>query len=149
MSPYDELAAYTLQHGDPSFIHQHVVDATGAQLATPTDRPIRLAFSLIGLYLHLEHAYTGRQVQQAHMRLSRKRKDWPTFDFPADRGSLTVEDVLQSPPGPERDQAIEAWCASVWNAWSTSRDEVIQLLRALDEQPRSSQWPLASQSLRS
>ena len=30
---YNELSYYTLLHGDPSFIHQHIVDAYIAQTA--------------------------------------------------------------------------------------------------------------------
>ena len=51
---YDELASYTLAHGDPAFIHQHVVDAFAAQHATDDSKPIGVAFALIGLYLHVE-----------------------------------------------------------------------------------------------
>jgi hypothetical protein len=56
---YQELAAYTLSHGDPSFLHQHVIDAHGAQCAAAGDPPIQLAFALIGLYLYLERGFTG------------------------------------------------------------------------------------------
>jgi hypothetical protein len=129
----DELSAYTLTHGDPSFIHQHVVDAFAAQHATPQSKPIGVAFGLIGLYLHLERGYTGRDVQRAHMRLARKRRQWPVFDPPAERGVLTAVDVMESPPGPERDRAIEAWCASVWEAWRDSHDRVAALLTELGE----------------
>jgi hypothetical protein len=97
---HDELSAYTLGHGDSSFIHQHVVDAFAAQHATPRSNAIGVAFALIGLYLHLERGYTGRAVQRTHMRLARKRRQWPTFDPPAERGALTVVDVMSSPPGP-------------------------------------------------
>jgi hypothetical protein len=51
---YDELYAYTMQRGRASFVLQHVVDAFGAQSASEGTRPIRLIFSLVGLYLHVE-----------------------------------------------------------------------------------------------
>jgi hypothetical protein len=129
----DELSAYTLMHRDPSFIHQHVVDAFAAQHATPRSKAIGVAFALIGLYLHLERGYTGRAVQRAHMRLARKRRKWPTFDAPAERGGITAVDVMSSPPGPERDQAIEDWCAVVWEAWHASHGSVAALVRELGE----------------
>lgn len=66
---YNQLAFYTLAHPDPAFIHQLLVDAYGAQHADETTKPIAVLFSLIGLYLHLEKGYTGKQVQRAHMRL--------------------------------------------------------------------------------
>jgi hypothetical protein len=51
MTPYDELCCYTLERGDASFIHQHVVDAQIAQQASDATKPIALAFALAGLYL--------------------------------------------------------------------------------------------------
>ncbi len=107
----DELSAYTLTHGDPDFIHQHVVDAFAAQHATAKSSAIGVAFALIGLYLHLERGYSGRQVQAAHRRLAQQRRQWPAFDPPRDTGELTVIDVMRSPAGAERDRAIEDWCA--------------------------------------
>jgi hypothetical protein len=130
---YDELAAYTLSHADPAFIHQHVVDAFGAQHATAESKPIGVAFALIGLCLYLERGMSGRQVQQAHMRLAQRRREWPAFELPDDRGDVTIHDVLLSAPGRERDQAIEAWCASVWQAWSASQGRVRELLREAGE----------------
>lgn len=79
---YDELCSYTLTHGDPTFIHQHVVDAIGAQRATSDTKPVRLTFSLVGLLLHVEWKWTGREVQRAHMRLAARRRDWPRFALP-------------------------------------------------------------------
>src|SRR4051794_13943716 len=76
---YDELCSYTLTHGDLAFIHQHVVDAFGAQSATAETKPVRLTFALIGLLLHVEWKWTGRQVQRAHMQLAARTRDWPTF----------------------------------------------------------------------
>jgi hypothetical protein len=48
---YDELAYYTLAHPDPGFIHQNIVDAFAAQTASEADKPIKIAFALVGLYL--------------------------------------------------------------------------------------------------
>ncbi len=130
---YHELCAYTLTRGDPRFIHQYVVDAYAAQHATAESKRIGLAFALIGLYLHLERGYSGRQVQLAHMRLARKRKEWPTFDLPEQRGSLTVFHALEAAPGAERDRALREWSASVWHAWQASHSRVVDLLRELGE----------------
>src|SRR6185436_12792978 len=119
-SLFHELCFYTLAHGHPSFIHQHVVDAYAAQTADESTKPLKVAFALFGLCLHVEHRYTGRQVQQAHMRLARRRRDWPRFPLPAETGSVTVRDVLAAEPGPSRDRAIDAWAASVWAGWKDS-----------------------------
>jgi hypothetical protein len=113
----DELSYYTLSHGDPAFIHQHIVDAFAAQNATDLDKPIKIVFALIGLYLHLERGFNGREVQKAHMRLGTPRRTWSMPELPEHRGAIRVADVLESPPGLERDIMIDIWCMSVWNAY--------------------------------
>ena len=125
---YNELCAYTLTHGDPAFIHQHVVDAWAAQTARRDSKPISVAFALAGLYLHLDKGFSGRQVQRAHMQLARRKSVWPVFALPEDRGAVTARDVMTREPGAERDQAIEEWCRAVWQAYATERDAVIAFL---------------------
>src|SRR6266704_2742053 len=126
---YDELCCYTLSHGDPSFIHQHVVDAFMAQNANEQTKPIGLTFALVGLYLHVEQNFSGKNVQRAHMKLGAQGGPWLQFDLPADRGAIHAIDVMAAPPGPERDRAIDAWCAAVWKAFLGSRASVVQLLK--------------------
>jgi hypothetical protein len=120
---YHELCAYTLAHGDPIFIHQLVVDAFTAQHAEDF-KPIGAVFSLLGLYLHVEHGFTGKQVQRAHMQLARVRRTWQPIMVPAERGAITVYEVLAVAPGPARDAAIERWCKSVWQACLSCRPMV-------------------------
>ncbi len=71
---YNELSYYTLAHTDPSFIHQHIVDAYAAQHADENTKSITLTFALVGLYLHIEKKYSGKEVQRAHMQLANQRK---------------------------------------------------------------------------
>jgi hypothetical protein len=131
----NELMSWSLSLRDREFIHQHVVDAWAAQHADETSKPIGVAFALIGLYLHLEEGYTGRDVQRVHMRLGQPRgrgpgrKDWPRFPLPASRGVMTVTQVLAAPEA-ERAAAIERWCRSVWQAWSDSHEQIRQWAKA-------------------
>jgi hypothetical protein len=125
---YDELRCYTLTHGDPSFIHQHVVDAFTAQHADERTKPIALTFALVGLYLHVEKRNSGRQVQRAHMVLARRKRLWPTFPLPHARGSMSAAAVMAAPEGVERDQAVHAWCVSVWQAFHECQRTVVDLL---------------------
>lgn len=127
---YAELGAYTLSLGDPDFIHQHTVDSYGAQVHRPTDKPIRLVQSLVGLHLHIDHRFTGRQVQRVHTLLADREPVWPILEPPLDRGTLTVLDVVQRAPGVERNAAIEEWAASTWVAFSLHRTAVADLLAA-------------------
>jgi hypothetical protein len=125
---YYELSYYTLAHADPSFIHQHIVDAYTAQCADEDTKPIAVAFSLIGLCLYVEDHRSGRDVQRAHMELARDRRRWPTFKLPQRRGTISVSDVVATPPGDERDDMIRKWCISVWDAWQESHASVRALL---------------------
>ena len=127
---YHELTAYTLSHTDPAFIHQYAVDAFAAQTADDTTKPITLAFALVGLYLAAERQYSGRNVQRVHTLLARRRKRWPTFGIPEHRGAITVRDVMDAPAGPQRDKMIQKWVDSVWQAYSSQRDRVVDLLKA-------------------
>jgi hypothetical protein len=124
---YDEVYVYTM--GRAGFILQHVVDAFAVQTATAETKPIAIVFGLAGLYLHLEKGFSGRQVQEMHMRMGRYRREWPRLPLPEDRGSMTVEDVLAASPGAGRDRAIDDWCCSVWTAFAANRPAVIELLR--------------------
>ncbi|HEV8132533.1 MAG TPA: DUF5946 family protein [Acidobacteriota bacterium] len=125
---YEELQCYTLAKGDPAFLHQHVVDAWAAQHADERTKPIALTFALVGLYLHLEKGFSGRQVQRVHMLLARRKQTWPSFALPRERGEVTTIQVMATLGGPERDQAIDAWCASVWKAFRESHSRVAELL---------------------
>ncbi len=126
---YNKLSYYTLSHPDPAFIHQNIVDAFTAQHAGPGTKPIAITFALIGLYLAVEKGFTGKQVQQAHMRLAKSRKSWPTFMLPENRGELTVFDVISRPAGKQRDEMIHQWCVSVWNAYHDCQPQVRDLVR--------------------
>jgi Family of unknown function (DUF5946) len=126
---YNELSYYTLSHPDPAFLHQHIVDAYAAQHADGGTKPIVIVFGLIGLYLHLERNFTGRQVQQAHMRLAKRRKKWPQLIPPRDLGAITVSAVLAASPGRARDEMIRKWCESAWEAWRDTRDQIRALLK--------------------
>jgi len=126
---YNQLAFYTLAHPDPSFIHQHAVDAYTAQNADNTTKPIALVFALIGLYLHVEKGYTGKQVQRAHMQLANRSNTWPKLPLPAEHGNIRIEHVLAADPGPARDAMIERWCAAVWNASLASHSATAAIAR--------------------
>jgi hypothetical protein len=126
---YEELQAYTLTHGDRAFIHQHVVDTWTAQHADEHTKPIGLTFALVGLYLHLEKGFSGRAVQRVHMLLARRKRDWPSFALPHERGAVTARQVMMATAGPDRDRAIEAWCSSVWAAFRDSHGAVAEMLK--------------------
>jgi hypothetical protein len=126
---WDELAFVTLSRGDAEFQHQLIVDAFAAQEADEKTKLIHVVFALVGLYLHVEKGFTGRRVQRAHMQLAKRQAVWPPVTLPDWRGMITVEDVAQTELGAARDEAIEAWCVAVWQAYRGSRETIVQLLR--------------------
>ena len=74
---------------------------------------------------YVEEGFSGLRVQQVHMRLGKEKRSWKTIPLPIDRGNVTTADVLAAPAGPERNAAIDAWCASVWEAYSKSTRALI------------------------
>ena len=126
---FHRLCCYTITHPGPDFIHQYGVDAFAAQTADKTTKPITLTFALIGLYLHLNKNFTGRQVQQAHMKLAKHKKSWPNFKLPEKRGNITVYNVIDAKEGPIRDELIVRWCESVWKAYAEDHTKVINLVK--------------------
>ncbi len=126
---YHELCAYTLSLRDGAFIHQHVVDTWAAQHADAATKPIGITFALVGLYLHNERGFTGRQVQQAHMQLAQRKQPWPELALPDDRGPMTARDVLAVPAGDARNRAIDEWCATVWAPFQPNAARIEELLR--------------------
>jgi hypothetical protein len=127
---YSELTVYTLSLHDHAtdFMHQHAVDAYGAQHAGPNSKPMGLTFALAGLYLAYERGYTGRQVQIAHTLLARTPKTWPTFTLPREKASLTVQDVVNAPED-ERSAMLLAWAEAVWQIWASEHAKVAELVR--------------------
>lgn len=125
---FDELSYYTLSHKQEEFIHQYIVDAFAAQMADENTKPIAINFGLIGLYLHLEKGYTGKEVQKAHMQLAKYKDKLPHITLPESRGEITVFDVLNTQEGEERDKKIEKWTASVWNSYKDSHAIIAEFL---------------------
>ena len=123
-SKFDTLSFYTMAHPDPGFIHQHVVDAYGAQTADRNTKPIRVVYALVGLYLMLEKGFTGKQVQSAHLALSRYKAQLPEITIPDFKGSITIEDVLKAQEGISRDKMIQKWCESVWEAYKEAHPSI-------------------------
>lgn len=130
---HGELTAYTVEQGyrGGDFIHQLLVDAYGAQHAKATGSAIGLAFALIGLYLTFERGYSGAQVQRMHMLVAQRSKSWPRFTPPVHMGALTVWDVMQAPPGEQRNDTLRQWGRSVWDAWGQEHERVRSLFASV------------------
>ena len=122
-----ELSGYTLTLGDADFVHQLVVDTYAASHWKEGMKTIRLAFALIGLYLVCERGYTGKEVQQMHMKLAKKSKVYPGFTLPYATATITVKDVLDVPEA-SRPAMILEWADSVWGIWRDQSDSIEELV---------------------
>lgn len=121
---FSQLSAFTNLLGDVEFSHQHVVDAYGAQHTGLYTKKVVPTMTLVGLYLMLEHGYTGKQVQRAHMVIADQTKDWPDFTRPTELASLTILDVLKVSDS-EKLGMLRKWCEAVWESWHGEHEKVI------------------------
>jgi hypothetical protein len=112
-----------------------MVDTYGAQHAGEDAHSIRVAYSLVGLFLALERARDGLAVRRAHQRMGKPDHTWPSFDRPPDVGAITVLDVAEA--GIRADSvaghadAVGRWARSVWQAWSAQHRAAAALAERL------------------
>jgi Family of unknown function (DUF5946) len=124
---YNELTYYTLGLQDKCFIHQYVVDAYSSQTADLNTKSISLIFALVGLYLHIEKNKTGKEVQEFHTLMSKNKIKWPKLILPSNRGEISIEMVLKKNAGEERNQMINKWCVSIWNAYYENHSKIKEI----------------------
>ena len=124
---YQELSAYNLQRARREFLHQEAVDAYAAQHPGPPAKPISTWFALVGLHLAIDQGRTGRQVQRAHVRLARCKRNWPVLPPPDDLGGMCAADVMLLPSGESRDDALLRWAAAVWQRWISVHETIATL----------------------
>ena len=127
---FNQLCYYTIAHSNPGFIHQYAVDAFAAQTADKYTKPVTITFALIGLYLHIEKNFSGKEVQNAHVKLAKHKKIWPKFNLPETRGEIRIFNVLDTQEGPERDKAIHYWCVKVWESYKEEHRKVASLVKS-------------------
>jgi hypothetical protein len=139
-SVLNEILGYEFQHPVMLRYHQLTVDAYGAQHAGGDAPPIRVAYSLVGLWLALEHGFSAEDVRVVHRRMGHPMPGWPRFEAPQPpRRWLTVLDVAEAGvrqhSGGGHARAAGQWAESVWSAWLTSSpgidDAVETMLRSI------------------
>jgi glutathione S-transferase len=122
---YTQVLSYEMVHlTSLGRYHQLTVDAYGAQHADVPSRPISTAFGLIGLYLALEHGWSGTAVRAAHQFLAQRFSRWPSFRGRAEGPVLTVADVAGATTPDEHASHVQAWARSVWNSWAPEHPHV-------------------------
>jgi Family of unknown function (DUF5946) len=129
---YGEITGFELNHiAELGRYHQLTVDAYGAQHANADGSGIRVAYSLVGLFLALERGMNGLAVRQLHQRMGKPGPSWPRFPRPDDTGRLTVLDVAtagaRAGSVPGHAGSVTKWASSVWQAWSAQHQTVAAL----------------------
>ncbi len=133
-----EVLGFACEHPVMLRYHQLTVDTYAAQHAGDGTPLRQVGFALTGLWLALEHGFSGEDVRAVHRRMGRPTGAWPAFDPPAERpGWLTVVDVadagLRARSEPGHARAVARWSESVWEAWvaAGAADAVEGMLRAV------------------
>ena len=122
---YTQVLGYEAQHLTRlGRLHQLTVDAYAAQHAGAPSPPIATAFGLIGLFLALEHGWSGTAVRAAHQLLAQRHSTWPSFRARTSGPVLTVADVAGAIMPEEHASRVEAWARSVWGSWAPEHPQV-------------------------
>jgi hypothetical protein len=139
-SVLNELLGFEFQHPVMLRFHQLTVDTYGAQHAGGGAPEIRVAYSLAGLWLALEHGFSAEDVRAVHRRMGHPTPSWPMFEPPSPpQRWLTVLDVAEAGVRQRSDgghaRAASQWAESVWNAWlegSPGVDDAVEsMLRSI------------------
>ena len=137
---HGELMGFQMQHPVMLRYHQMTADAYAAQHAGGTAPLLRVGYALAGLWLSIEHGFSGEDVRSIHRRMGRPTAAWPMFEPPeAGQPWLTVVDVAEAGVRVHSERghakAVSAWAESVWETWLTRRpgtdDAVERMLSAV------------------
>jgi uncharacterized protein DUF5946 len=130
-----ELAGFESTVIELGRFRQMTVDAYGAQHAGHPTKPIRVAYSLVGLHLALDRKVSGAGVRTAHSLMGKPQPDWPGFDSPRRSPAITVLDVVDA--GAHAGSvaghaaAMLRWAEAVWLAWTNHHSAVVELTARL------------------
>lgn len=121
--------------------HQLTVDAYGAQHAGGASSALRVAYSLVGLHLALDHGMPGHEVRGVHQHMGRRDPSWPALHPPDEPGGVTILDVAEAGVmvGSVEGHAAETtrWAEAVWQSWHAQHAAVAALTdRVLSLRPR-------------
>jgi hypothetical protein len=111
------------------------VDTYGAQHGGRPTKPIRVAYSLVGLHLALDRKVSGAGVRAAHSMMGKPQPGWPDFDPPPPSPNITVLDVVDA--GAHAGSvaghaaAMLRWAGAVWLAWTSYHVAVVELTARL------------------
>jgi hypothetical protein len=107
-------------------VHQLTVDSYAVQHAGGPHPDKSVDVHLVGLHLVLARGLRPVDVPPRLQRLASATREWPHFDPPASRGTLTVADVALA--GPEAHAStVCRWAEETWQRWREHHDAVAAL----------------------
>jgi hypothetical protein len=128
---YGELLAR--EFSDPAYFASHQLSGHAYMVQHPSRRSRAAVQSvwvhLVALHLRLERAASIPVVGRTMARLTASRPHFEWLEPPADRGAVTVRDVLAARDAAEHAELARRWASSVFQAWSMHH-EVIRRLAA-------------------
>lgn len=104
--------------------HQLLVDAYAVQHAGGPHPDTSVTIHLVGLHLMLERGLPPATVPDLQRHLADDVVDWPRLDPPSDRAPMTILDVVLADGAIAHTDAVDAWAAGVWSAWTRHHDSV-------------------------
>lgn len=137
---HGELLGFQVQHPVMLRYHQLTADTYTAQHAGGPTPLLRVGYALTGLWLSIEHGFSGEDVRSIHRRMGRPTAAWPIFDPPRPpQRWLTGIDVADAGVRQRSERghakAVAAWAESVWETWLREQpgtdDAVERLLSAV------------------
>lgn len=108
-------------------VHQMTVDAYAVQHpGKPERRAIQsVTVHLISLYYAIEKGLDASQSRQMIGQALRFKQAFTWLEPPKDMGKITVADVARRANSlQEYEQAVRAWAASAWQAWSAHHPQI-------------------------
>jgi Family of unknown function (DUF5946) len=107
-------------------VHELTVDTYMVQHpGVPERRAAQsVAVHLVGLCLWLEQGRRAPELPYLRKRLVESRPVFPWLEPPAERGALTVLDVLAAGGPEEHRSRVDRWARAAWQAWSPHHAQV-------------------------
>jgi hypothetical protein len=107
-------------------IHRLSVDSYAVQ---HPGRPSRQSIQSVGVHLirlclFLEHGLTPEKANAAMLAAAQEKHTYTWLEPPESLGATTVADVRSTLRMNDHKQAVRAWSASAWQAWSIHHDTV-------------------------
>ena len=129
-------AVLAREYSDSAYfdIHRLGVDAYAVQ---HPGRPSRQSIQSVGVHLVrlclvLEHGLSPERSNAAMLAAAKHKHTYTWLEPPDSRGPITVADVIGTQTIDAHKQAVRAWAACAWQAWSIHHDSVRGWLSQVD-----------------